>query len=424
MVFNVLQYLGERWGKARDLALFADLMQRLGNPQNSFRVIHVAGSNGKGSTCVFLESILREAGFHTGLYTSPALVRVNERMRIGGKMVSDETLDSAARRVAEAEKASGVEYGGFDRMTATALLIFEQMNVEIAVLETGLGGRLDATNICDSELAVLTAIDFDHTRILGERIEDIAREKCAIIKPGQRVVIAHPQQETVREMIQARCEQAHTLLIQVSDCEIRVDQANEFGQKFRIAFPDGISMHFHISLMGRHQRDNACAAVLAARALQLDAIAIARGLQSAVWPGRLELLDGSPPVLLDGAHNPHAMKSLVDAVQAYFSDRRIILITAMMADKDIEPMLVQLAGVVQNAIAVPLGERSIDPVILAERLGELGVKSQTQRSFAQAFVEALGICDQCHEDNPLVLVTGSLYLVGVFRAFIKGEDFA
>ena len=229
--FDYAQYFCGRGAQKRELSDFEAVLELLGNPQRAFRSVHVAGTNGKGSTSAYIASILTAAGFRTGLYTSPALSVCNERIRIDGEPVGNEAIEQESQRVAAAEEAAGVALTGFDRMTATAFCIYASCGVDYAVLETGLGGRKDSTNVVEAEVAVLTAIDLDHTALLGSTYEEIAAEKCGIIKEGQ-IVISHPQRMEVMEIIQDVCVARHAQLIRTDSCLIEQRSYSPMGQWF------------------------------------------------------------------------------------------------------------------------------------------------------------------------------------------------
>lgn len=421
-MFNLSEYFGQtsKAKKKTDLSEFSALMEALGNPQDSYRIVHIAGTNGKGSTSSFVANMLRENGYNTALFTSPALLKANERMRINGLMIDDERLLEIAQEVAAVEKKLGIAYAGFDRMTACAMLWFAREQVDFAVIETGIGGRLDDTNIVNSEVAMITEIDYDHMQTLGDSLEAIAREKCAIIKEGQLCAVIHPQKAEVMDVIAGHCKALRVPMKLVSQCKRTVDHIEDYEQDCSIALPNGVTFFQHISMMGRFQLDNAAAALLLAQAMGLDMLKVNKAIEETVFPGRMELLEGIPPVLLDGAHNPHAAKALAEAVEEYFPNHYIILITAMMEDKDCIGIAKGFAKVVDYVFAVPLNERSLDPDMILRFFKSLNVAGKKAKTYQNAFVEALKLCDNLPGEEPLVLVAGSLYLAGGFRAFLLG----
>ena len=420
--FNAKAYLCEKLNERRSLDDFRVLMAYLQNPQDDYRIIHVAGTNGKGSTSAFMADILTNNGYRTGLFTSPALLQVNERMQMNRDCISNEELEAIALDVSRAEQKSGIRFSGFHRMTAVAWLWFSRRKIDFAVIEAGIGGTMDCTNICDSEIALITAIGMDHVSLLGESLPEVAAQKAGIIKRGQRCVVVQPQTDEVMNVISQRCKEMRVPMRRVADCERCVDHIEDYVQYCRIRFPDGMNLYQTIQMMGEHQLTNACTALVAARELGLDMIRSSEAVEDTIWPGRMELLDGEPPVLLDGAHNPQAMAALIKGVKQYFPNHFIILITSMMEDKDSAEMVAQLSELIDYAIAVPLNERSMDPEILMKWFRAKNIPTMYSKSFPNGFVDALRITDAHPDRAPLVLVTGSLYLVGEFRGFLLGPN--
>ena len=416
--FDYASYFRAHLGKQRELAEFRKVLDKLGNPQHSYRCVAVVGTNGKGSTCAFLSSILMEAGFCTGMYSSPALSICNERFRINGLQVSDEIIEKQAERVYRAEQAVDVRLSGFDRMTATALCIFQACAVDYAVLEAGLGGRLDAVNAVEAEVSIITAIGLDHTHILGETIEEITAEKCGIIKPRQ-VVVSHPQAPEAQEIIETACVERGAMLRCVGDCEIVLETMRVDGMWFTLATPEGTHFSLYTSLLGRHQLANAAAAVLAARALRIDAMDIQRGISTAVWPGRMEYLPWDPDIILDGAHNPHAVRTLIQALDDLFPSRNVVLVLSIMKDKDVETMMKLFTQRANHVVAVKCDERACEAEELVEKaMLNPTVTAQAVDSVGHAYDAALRYCVEHYEDNPLIVVAGSLYLDGAIREIL------
>ncbi|MGI6150950.1 MAG: bifunctional folylpolyglutamate synthase/dihydrofolate synthase [Christensenellales bacterium] len=410
--FDFVRYFSNRSLKPRPLSELEAVLELLGNPQNRFRSIHVAGTNGKGSTCAYVASILMEAGLETGLYTSPALVGVNDRIRVNGIPVNDEMIAAAAFLVSEAEMEANVHLSGFDRMTATALCVFANCRVEIAVLETGIGGRLDATNVADSEIAMITAIALDHTAVLGSTYEEIATEKCGIIRKNQ-VVITHPQQPEVMDIIEETCRQKNCLLLRVDDCVIEPLNYSLEGQYFNVTTPEGATTPLFTSMLGAHQLDNAVAAMLAGRALHIDIECIHAGIERARWPARMEYFPWDPDILIDGAHNPNAARALIKGLNDYFPGRFVVLIVSIMQDKDADEMMRILAKRANYIIAVAVNERSLPPeelVMIAQR--HTHAPTHITDTVGHAYVEALQFSVDYYEKQPLIVAAGSLYLCG------------
>jgi dihydrofolate synthase/folylpolyglutamate synthase len=391
------------------------LLHELGDPQRAFRVIHVAGTNGKGSTCSMIERSLRESGVRTGLYISPHLVEPTERVQINGEAVSAEAFadvfsqvhETSERMVAEGRLDMHPTY--FETITAMAYLLFRSNRCEAVVLETGMGGRLDATNIVDPELAVITPVDFDHEKYLGDTIPRIAAEKAGIIKPGKPAVLARqrPEAQAVLERT-ARERNAH--IVRATDWVAQDLHLDAYGSRFTAEGP--LRVRIECPLIGAHQVDNALTAVAALHALDIAPEAIARGIASTRWPGRLERVRKSPDWYLDGAHNPAGAQALAAYIREFHADRRLWMIFAAMGDKDlsvISPLLFPLAS--ELIFTAPDNPRSYTPRQLAELSGESRAK------LALTTREALRLAGEAGPQD-VVFVTGSLYLVGEARPLL------
>jgi dihydrofolate synthase/folylpolyglutamate synthase len=411
-----------------DLENINILVERLGRPDRAYPSAHVAGTNGKGSTAAFLESILRHAGFRTGLNTSPHLEKINERIRINGEEISDRAFAETFSRIhalIEELLAAGklrVHPTYFECVTAMAFEYFARERVEFAVFEVGLGGRLDATNILSPLVTIITRIDFDHENFLGHSLQEIAGEKAGILKPGVPLVLAEQRPEA-RDVILARAK--------ILDCPV-IEPAQIFGVDNH-SMPDGtvharvVEMHsgkiFELapSLPGRFQLENALSAVAAAhllqnRSFQIPDDAIVQGVANTVWPGRLEKLQSAPDVYLDGAHNPSAARELALFLEQNFSGRKIWLIYAALRDKAVD----EVAGLLfphatEVIFTAPRTSRAVSAAQLAEIGGHhaarFSVVPDAERAFEQALVQA------APEDG--IFITGSLYLVGQLRHYWK-----
>lgn len=410
------------------------LAASLGNPHRAVPCAHIAGTNGKGSTAAILESILRAAGLRTGLYTSPHLERINERIRIYGENISDEEFAAAWTRVhAEIESlmASGkltAHPTYFECVTAMAFLVFAGRRLDFAVFEVGLGGRLDSTNIVTPEVAIITPIDFDHENFLGHSIEQIAAEKAGIIKPGATVVSSVVRPEA-RAVIAGKCQEAGARLIEVDEAwRLDVNPPVE-GCYSAVAtpvpthspaeLPNLAKLAIAPPLPGQFQLRNALAAATAARVLSgkgvpVDDQAIERGIAKVDWPGRLERLSENPLVYLDGTHNPAGARELLKFWQENFAGRPIHLVYGAMRDKAVD----EIAGVLfPHAHAVILTEprqpRAISAPLLAEMTAHLARHSTIIRDPAEALEQAIGMA----HGGGAVFATGSLYLVGDLRTY-------
>lgn len=402
------------------------LARALGDPQHALPCVHIAGTNGKGSTAAMLESILRAAGLQTGLYTSPHLENIRERIRFDGENISEEDFAAAWTRVhaaIESQMASGALAAHptfFECLTAMAFHSCERRGVDFSIYEVGLGGRLDATNIVMPEVAIITPLDFDHENFLGHSIEEIAAEKAGIIKAGAFVVSACERSEA-REVISRRSAEMAATLVEIDEAW-RIEQvASAEGWYRAVAFSQISGEKFSIApaLAGRFQIRNALAAATAAellcrRGFAVTREAIERGIAEARWAGRLERLSRTPDVYLDGAHNPAGARELRKFWDENFLDRRIILVYGAMRDKAVD----EISGVLfPRADAVILTEprqsRAISAPLLAEMTGGLAKDSRIVPDPAEALEQALRLA----RPEDAIFVTGSLYLVGELRSY-------
>lgn len=397
------------------------VLEHLGNPHLAFRSIHVAGTNGKGSVCAMIESALRHTGLRTGLYTSPHLVDVRERVCVGGQPVSPEQFAWAFEQVSgavaqlEAYTDFPVRLSFFETLTAMGFLLFRELGVEWAVVEVGLGGRLDATNVLRPELSVITLVDYDHEHQLGGSIEAIAWEKGGIIKPGVPVVIGRQRREASSVLIQLalaqNCPWVDCREWQLSRLRLERDES-----WFDLRGPHGkpILTDLHCPFRGEHQVDNTITAAAALWQLGLDPEAIRHGIALARWPGRLEVVRQSPLVLLDGAHNPAGMRALAAYLNRFFPGRRIWVAWGSMRDKALD----EVAGILSN-LATRLLLVPVDPqrgVSTAAALNHF-FRDHRDVQTADSVADILGWIEQA-EPTDVIVVTGSLRLVGEARALL------
>jgi dihydrofolate synthase / folylpolyglutamate synthase len=398
----------------------------LGNRELAAPCVHIAGTNGKGSTAAMVESILRAAGLRTGLYTSPHLERINERLRINGEDISDGDFAAAWTRVQDAIEslmASGklsAHPTYFECLTAMAFFAFAEADVDFGIYEVGMGGRLDATNIVKPEVAIITPVDFDHENFLGHSIEEIAAEKAGIIKAGAWVVSASERPEA-RGAIARRCAELDARLVEV-DAAWRVedDRATAGCYRATISSPHSSKkMLLEPSLPGRFQIGNAlaaasCGRLLAERGFPVSDEAIARGIATARWPGRLERISERPAVYLDGTHNPAGARELVKFWEENFGGRRIFLVYGAMRDKAVDEIAGLLFPRAESVILTePRQPRAISAPLLAEMTGHLAARATIVRDPAEALKRAIEMAGP--EDA--VFATGSLYLVGDLRGY-------
>jgi dihydrofolate synthase/folylpolyglutamate synthase len=419
-----LQHFGIKLG----LHNISALLEILGHPERVYRTAHVAGTNGKGSVAAMIDSMLAASGVRSGLFTSPHLVRPHERIRIAGRDIEDEELQlrlAGMRRVVEEATADGrleSHPSFFEVVTATALQAFADHELGAAVLEVGLGGRLDATNAVEADVAVIVSIDLDHTKTLGPTLEKIAGEKAGIIKRGQPVICGAEQPEA-REVIRRVCgERGATFL----DAREEVQRVSSSVGEFTLRSATRDYPRLSCSLLGRHQVDNARVALAAFEplmerlGLEPDPAAVREGLASVRWAGRLEWIEarnGLPRFLVDGAHNASGMAALVSFLRGLPPPRPVLLVGAT-SGKPLPELLGPLAPLVHDVVVTrPPVERGLDPAEVAREIEPLfgPVEPIEERE------EALKRACELAADERYVLVTGSLYLVGEILGLLCGE---
>lgn len=406
-----------RFGIRPGLGRIARLLELLGNPQNGMRFVHVAGTNGKGSVSTAIACALQEAGYRTGLYTSPYIEDFRERMRVDGKMIGREEIADEVARIkplAERVAAEGEQPTEFEIVTAAAFGWFKRQDCGVVVLEVGLGGRFDATNVIGQPLvAVITSISYDHTAILGDTLAKIAFEKCGIIKPGGVTVSSPGQDDEALEVIMRACaERGSTLMIpnrnavQILREDIRGSEI-QYGEQ-RLCIP----------LAGRHQIANFITASEALRALKGRGLpvpkeAVERGFARVRFPARLELLHENPVVLLDGAHNPGGVRTLRDFVERYLKGKKIVVVMGMLRDKDYEDSIARMASLAEAFYALtPDSPRALPAAAAAETAARSCPKTAAFDDYGTALLAALR---EAGEDGAVV-ICGSLYLAGRMRA--------
>ena len=419
---NYLQQLADRrrFGMRPGLDTIRAVLARLGNPERDVAAIHIAGTNGKGAVAALCESVLRAAGYPVARYTSPHLVRVNERFLINGEPADDAALESAAQEVEAAVRAvegeQGVEVTFFECLTAVAFVLFRRAGVKLVALETGLGGRLDATNVITPLVSVITRIGLDHCDWLGDTVEKIAGEKAGIIKPGRPVVCAAMPDEA-RAVIAQTAAQRQCLFVDAAESvSVAVTKSDLSGQTLKITTQDRALPPVRLPLAGAFQVENVCTAVAALEAvtgcgLTIPDAAYVKGLESVCWPGRFQLASKEPSVIVDGAHNPEGARALRQALKGCRVKAPIGLVAGFCGDKDALEYLRALAPVVKRAwgVAVP-NPRSL-------------TADQTTGVMRMAGIDNATACASLHEaleqarawartSDGVVLVCGSLFLAG------------
>ncbi|MGI6316480.1 MAG: bifunctional folylpolyglutamate synthase/dihydrofolate synthase [Christensenellales bacterium] len=414
--------------KKNGLVNIRELLRRMGNPQEAFPSVHVAGTNGKGSACAVLENILRKAGYKTGLYTSPYLQTFTERIRLRGMNVAEETFARWANIVRAHAEAMAAEGLGkptfFELTTAICFGIFAEEKVDIAIVEVGLGGRLDATNVLHPILSVIMSIGLDHTQVLGDTVEAIAAEKAGIIKPNIPVVLYPQPFDTAYAALLYRAMEQKSPIYALRDASIRVDESSLSGQTYTLSYQGIMLENLRIPLLGRMQVLNTATAVLAAIVLaqtgklSLTDQHIREGLSTAVWPGRMEILRRKPFILADGGHNPQGIGELARNIETWFPNRNGIAMMGMLHTHDAWHSLKLLAPAVREVIATqPPSIKALPAADLAEIAMSEGLPVQMQEDWQEALHRGLALAEE--RQAPLI-VTGSLYLVGAVREKLCG----
>lgn len=414
----------ERFGIQPGLERIKALCRILGDPQEQLRFVHVAGTNGKGSTCTEIASVLTAAGYKTGLYTSPYVIEFRERIRLDGEMISPEDLadiTETVRSAVERLAGDGITVTEFEAVTAAAFLYYAKQRCDIVVLETGLGGRFDATNIIrDPVCTVITSVSYDHVRILGNTLAEIATEKCGIIKPGRPVITSSRQDADVLKTISQTAALKGSDLIIADPDDLTVVKEDITGTDVRY---QGVALH--IPFPGRHQVENASLAVGAVEVLRISGFPISDeqmkdGLRRAVIPARIEVISGDPLVILDGSHNEGSTAALADLIRSCLPDKLILAVMGMMADKDVKKALDNLLPLFSRVIAVtPSNPRSMPAEDFAAAVRRWGVCAQAIPDPAEGVRTAL---EHLPEYDALI-VCGSLYLAADVRSYLKKYQF-
>jgi len=390
------------------------LCEFFGQPQLEYPTVHIAGTNGKGSTAAMLAAIAKAAGLRTGLYTSPHLVDLNERIQIDGVPVSFQEIEDALKSCRPLAESLQATY--FEIITAIAFAIFAQWRVELAIIETGLGGRLDATNVVQPEAAVITTIGLEHQQYLGDTLTKIAREKAGIVKKGVPCV-SGVRQKTARQPILKRCRQLRAPLYELQkQAKIKEIFAHPAGLQFTLDLPNfNLNLkNIACALRGRHQVNNAALAIFAAALLRkkyfhLTDDAIRRGLQTVFWPARLQVIQTQPAIVVDAAHNAGGMRVLAQNLREIFKYRRLLVVMGLLDDKTLPPILRAWKNLRPRFFfATPPTNRARPAIELAQAAKKWDLQAEAFDPPAAAFAEARGSC----RDDDLLCITGSHYLIG------------
>ncbi len=406
-------------GKKEGLTNMRALLSRVGNPQERLRMVHVAGTNGKGSCCAMLERTLREAGYKTGLYSSPYIERYNERIRIGFVPIAGDQLASLVERIwphVQSCQQEGYQITEFELGTALAFMAFEEEKVDIAIIEVGLGGRLDPTNIITPLVSVITEVGMDHMHFLGDTIDQIALEKAGIMKRGVPVALGPQQRDALGVLMAA----AKGLGISVIDPDAENVIEGDRSVTFDVCVGGETIKGLTVSLPGRHQSENACAALGALYALRkkgfdLPLDVIRRAMADVHWPGRLERFGR---VILDGAHNDPGVRALCLYADKWLPKEKTVLLSGMMADKETEKMTQRLSSRVRCCVTTtPSVPRAMPAAELKEAFEKQGLKTYAEDEPARALKKARELAGP----EGTVLCAGSLYLIGEIRSLLRSE---
>ena len=405
-----------------------ELLNRMGNPQLTARTIHIAGTKGKGSVAAMIAQVLSASGYKTGLYTSPHLHNLRERISIDGSLISEAEFAAAMAEVkpfieSMRQDTAFRQLTYFEALTALAFAYFQKKRVDFQVLEVGLGGRLDATNVVTNPaVCIITSISLDHTQILGNSLEEIAREKAGIIKPGCWVVLS-PQPEEAASVISDICREKEAKAVQVGkDITWHKIGGDLYHQSLVI---EGRMNNYQVSipLLGDFQLENTATAVAALEILSSEGFAIstadiAQGLAQVKWPGRFQILQQHPTVLIDGAHNVASMRRLVSNIKAYFAHKRIFLVFGTSCDKDIPGIVNELVPLSPQVIVTQASHSRAAPLsTLAAEFTKRGIEPETGETVAQALSRALSLASR----TDIICVTGSLFVVAEALDYFSGS---
>lgn len=417
-----------RFGSKLGLENIRKLLELMGNPQEGLKFIHVAGTNGKGSTSTFISETLIQEGYNVGLFTSPYLEEFTERIRINRNNIPKDDLAGVTETVkakVDIMLGMGMQHPTeFEIVTAIAMLYYKLKEVDYVVLEVGLGGRLDSTNVIENTLvSVITPIALDHTEYLGDSLEKIAYEKAGIIK-NESLVVAHPQENEAMDMIKKVAADRNSKLFIVPTQSIEIKKYDEYGIIFDVKVQGENYYDMEIGLLGKHQVNNATVALMAIKILSeyhgisISETSIRNGFKKTKWPGRLEVLRRKPTLLIDGAHNIHGAEALRMAVEETFKYDRLIAVIGVLGDKDVDGILNQIIPLCDEVIITkPNNPRAVSLEVLKEKIGALNKDVQMFEDISKAVDKSLEISNE----NDLVLYCGSLYMIGDIRTKLKRE---
>ena len=413
----------ERGEAEPSLDLMWEFAEYLGHPQKEYPVIHIAGTKGKGSTANFIANTLIKAGYRVGLFTSPHLQDFSERIQVDGELIPHQVVtDRINQYHPYLDQHRDMNF--FEIITGLAFQYFYEQQVDIAVVEVGLGGRLDSTNIVTPILSVITSISFDHMNILGDTLEQIAFEKAGIIKDGIPVVFGQ-QKETVINVFRSTAQEHGAHIIPADELyKVESVQVSEDQQRFTIHSEDGMPVQLSIPLLGEHQIENATLAYAALQkciqqGLQISIENIQEGFSTVKWPARFEILSKDPYIVIDGAHNADSIRHLMETVQSIFPERKVHVLFGVSMGKDIEKMLAELLPNVDTCLFTrSVHPRSTEPQGLVQLAGKLGYRTSYEPTAEEALLRVV----QQTDENSIVLCTGSLFIAAAIRSIWLNQE--
>ena len=424
---EAMKYITEvgNFGSNYGLERTYKLLELLDNPQDKLKIIHVAGTNGKGSTTAMITSMLKGCGYKVGMYTSPFLEEFEERIQINGENIPKEKLAQLITKIKYAvDKVIEEGYNHpteFEIITVLMFLYFATEEVDFAVVEVGLGGRLDSTNVITPILSVITSISFDHTNLLGNTLEEIAAEKAGIIKSCIPTVI-YPQEEMAERVISSKCQELDSKLYKINKEDaklINIIKEDKIYQQVKVKLDDEYDVK--LPLLGEHQILNLAVAlkaleVIKDKAPKLNRESIVKSLATVRWNGRLEIMSNSPYVVIDGAHNIQGITQLDKNIKKYFEYKDMYLILGILADKDVEDMVKVITPKAKKVFTVtPNSMRAETAEELMNEVKKYNESCEAYNDYKNAFEDALKLCKK----DDLLLISGSLYMIGEMREIIK-----
>lgn len=404
-------------GSVPGLERTRQLLEKMGNPEKKLKFVHIAGTNGKGSTAAMTASILRKAGYRTGLYTSPYIYRFHERMQVDGVEISDEDLAAVTQYVKPLADSMAESPTEFELVSCIAFAYFHRMHCDIVVLEVGMGGALDSTNVIEApEVAVITNIGLDHTEYLGDTVEKIAETKAGVFKPHGHAVVyrSAPSVEAVYERI---CAERDVSLKKADFDSLKLKEHTLEGQ----VFDCGSRKNLVLPLLGDHQLHNASVVLSIADTLIEEGWKISEeniydGIRDVRWPGRFDIVCRKPLFIIDGGHNPQCIEALVKNIQDYLAGKKVIALTGVLADKDYADMYRPVMPLVDRFVCItPPNPRKLDAALLAQYLRQAGARADAWDNVTDAVKQAMTLAGE----DGVVLCFGSLYSIGEIRDALK-----